>query len=489
MLHTLLVKEIHESIITFRFLIVTLLCVILIPFGGYVTLKDYQKREQEYHEAERLYQTRSEGMVNTYFEAEAQRPPSVLSIVATGIDEDLPNRITTARDGRFELSTQRETDNLLSRFFGKIDFLFIVSTILSLAAFMFTFDSIAGEKERCTLRLIMANQVPRWKVIFAKLAGNYIVFATPLIVAELALLIFMSFGPDALSVALIVRITVIYTAVAVFLLTMFTVGILVSLWTGRSTTAIMALLLIWVLFVTVIPKASPMLAEMVHPVRSRQIVNMEIQMAREDLENELNEKREDLMRQVANEYGVIFDFMTLMGTTGDQEKIQQGLKRYDELKVPLEQEYTDRISSTIQRIEESYRNEQMIQTSIGRNLARLSPISCIMFLVSELAGTGPGEEANIRENARAFQDQVKVEVYDRFIEKFYATPDGSRMSMPQPKEGVDQQSIVPPTLAVYRRPALAEVLVTEWADIGLLLFYTMLFFVLSYVSFIRYDVR
>jgi ABC-type transport system involved in multi-copper enzyme maturation permease subunit len=489
MLHTLLIKEIHESIITLRFLIVTLLCLILIPFGGYATLKDYQKREQEYRQAERIYQTHSEGKVNTYFQAEAQRPPSALSIIATGLDEDLPNRITTARDGHFELSTKKETDNLLSRFFGKIDYLFIISTILSLAAFMFTFDSIAGEKERCTLRLIMANQVPRWKVIIAKLVGNYLVFAAPLIVAELVLLIFMSFGPEALSAALIFRIAVVYTVTAIFLLTMFTIGILFSLLTGRSTTAIMTLLLIWVLFVTVIPKASPMLAEMIHPVRSREVVNMELQMARENLENELNKEREKLIGQVGDEYGITINAMSVMRAEGDREKTQKAIDQYEKLRVPLEQEYTNRVSSTLGRIEESYRNELMAQASIGRNLARLSPVSCIMFLVSELAGTGPKEERNIRENAQAFQDQVKIEVYDQFDEVFYATPDGSRLNMSHAKEGVDQKSIAPPRLAVYRRPSMAAILAAEWADIGLLLFYTVLFFVLSYVSFLRYDVR
>ena len=406
------------------------------------------------------------------------------------MEDDLPNRIVTSREGRYELSSESEEDNLLSTFFGKIDFLFIVSYVLSLVAFIFTFSTVSGEKESGTLRLVMSNQVPRWKIIFAKIIGNYAVFFAPLLIAQLVLLLILfSSSAIVMSSVLIIKTMVIFSSVFVFLLAMFTLGILVSILTGRSTTSIMSLLFIWVFLVLVIPKTSPMVAEILHPAKSRDALNREISVSNENLTDELNEKREELMREVGNEYGFDFNFSTVFGGQGDIEKRDQALARYDELKVPLEQEYEDKISSEIRKLETDYHNNLNAQILIARNFARFSPVSCFMFFIAELSGTGIGEGENIRENAVIFQDQIDREIYELFISKFYATPDGSRMQIADKNGDFDEKDLDVPQFRDYRRPSLGEILMTEQFDIGLLLFYAVLFFVLSYVSFIRYDVR
>ena len=45
---TLLFKEIQETIITGKFLVTTILCIVLIPLGMYVTLKEYEQRNADY---------------------------------------------------------------------------------------------------------------------------------------------------------------------------------------------------------------------------------------------------------------------------------------------------------------------------------------------------------------------------------------------------------------------------------------------------------
>ena len=61
MLATLILKEIHDTIINLRFLIATLLCLVLIPLGMYVSLSEYEQRFADYQDAMNLYQDRSEG--------------------------------------------------------------------------------------------------------------------------------------------------------------------------------------------------------------------------------------------------------------------------------------------------------------------------------------------------------------------------------------------------------------------------------------------
>ena len=49
----------------------------------------------------------------------------------------------------------------LSYLLGDLDFLFVVGTVFSLLALLFTFDAVAGEREAGTLRITLANGPPK----------------------------------------------------------------------------------------------------------------------------------------------------------------------------------------------------------------------------------------------------------------------------------------------------------------------------------------
>ena len=52
-----------------------------------------------------------------------------------------------------------------------IDWVFIIGGLLSLMALLFTFDAFIGEKERGTLRLVMAQSLPRHTLLLGKFLG------------------------------------------------------------------------------------------------------------------------------------------------------------------------------------------------------------------------------------------------------------------------------------------------------------------------------
>ena len=193
MFKTLLLKEIQETIQTYRFFIATLLCLVLIPLGMYVTMKDYEQRLIEHRDLVRLYQERYESRISYSFKAEGYRPPSLMSIFSIGLEYYFPTKVMTSSDGQFQITDVSGINNPQSLLFGKVDFIFNVSFVLSLLALIFTFSSISGEKEAYTLRLVMSNPVPRWKILMAKSLGNYIVFLVPFIISLIIGLLILSF--------------------------------------------------------------------------------------------------------------------------------------------------------------------------------------------------------------------------------------------------------------------------------------------------------
>ena len=98
MLMTLVKKELLDNMLSFRFIITLLLCLILLPLGTYVSIQDYSRSLTDYQESQRLYRESMQGMRNAIeVDAKGLRPPSPFSIFASGLERFLPNEILSSR--------------------------------------------------------------------------------------------------------------------------------------------------------------------------------------------------------------------------------------------------------------------------------------------------------------------------------------------------------------------------------------------------------
>lgn len=485
MLKTLIGKEIFETILDLRFMIATLLCVILIPLGMYVSLKDYEQRVREYETSIQRYEQNSRGqMFSGDFVAEGYRPPSPLSVLSQGLKEKLNIKVTTQYDGNYQIVKLPQDENLQAVLFGKIDFAFIVGTVLSLLALIFTFSTVTGEKESGTLRLIVANSAPRWKVIFSKMMGSYCVFLIPVLLSVLVGLLFLNTSENLSlsgrhygSIALVLVMTVL------FLFCVFNLGILISVLTQRTIVSMIGVLFAWVLMALVIPKMSPMIAQVVHPVQSRQVFETEKAMVLGEIDREKKKAEADLYQKVLVDAGLGVD-----KAFDHSKETELAQKEYDKQKGPMIRQYEERISKEARRIEDDYTNQRRIQEAIAANLSRLSPICCFTYALSEMAGTGRSEIENFSKQAQQFQETVKRNFYDNFEYSEYRTENRWTGGYFR-KEGFDPNKFPVPHLSGYHHIGLAGAISTCWLDIVLLLLFSALFYTGAFVWFLRYDVR
>ena len=373
MLSTLILKEIHETIINMRFLIATLLCLILIPLGMYVTLQDYNQRLTDYNRAQQLYLQRSEGKVNATFKAEGFRPPSPLSVFAYGLEPFLPNKAVTSdsryafgesTQGLVEISNESGLHNPLSVMFGKMDFLFNVGFVLSMFALISTFAGITGEREQGTLKLIVSNQVPRWTILLAKITGNFIVFLMPFLISSLIGIVILNLSgifPMA-DGGIFPAIIMILGVTVLFLFCMFTFGTLISVSTHHSIASIVSSLFIWVILTLVIPKLSPMIAQIIKPVESEQVVASQIQIIRADLKEEQLDREDELFLQTMERHGKsVDDYFEMEYNSPERNEIQA---EYDELVAPVRTEYAERILQSTVQLQNNHLNEIREQEAV-----------------------------------------------------------------------------------------------------------------------------
>jgi ABC-type transport system involved in multi-copper enzyme maturation permease subunit len=486
MLKTLIRKEITETILDLRFWIVTALFLILIPLGMYVSRKDYESRLANYQQEHGMYREHYGKSVHSSVEAQGFRPPSMLSIFALGLDPFMPDKAITSRSGLVRAAKEPGIDNPESLLFGKADFLFNVSFIVSLAALIFTFNRISGERERGTLRMMISGSIRRGEILLAKIIGNYLVLLVPFVIAFLAALIILnsssaiSFRLSGLWPALLVVILI----TLLFMLVMVSLGICVSTLTHGSIASIMMLFLVWVMAVLGIPKISPMIAEAVYPIESRNVIDLAQRIAREDIEREFNEKKNDLFKRCRTEFGVTHDGVSTR-PSGEAEK--KAYAKYDQEVVAVENECQRRIADATRRLEQDYRNKRNVQASLAVNLSRISPVSCYTYLISGISGTGTAEPDKFTKNAERYQEQVKAAIYDNFILKTYRLG-GSSVSSVNVVDGFDSSKASIPEMK-YEYTTMAEVLRAGWIDILLLFMFAILFFAVAFWRFNKYDVR
>jgi len=487
MLRTLIGKEVLETVLDLRFVIVTVLSVVLIPLGTYVGRKDYERRLANYHREHQMYRQHYGDKVGANVSAEGFRPPSPLSIFASGLDPFIPDKAVTSRSGLVRAVKEPGIDNAEALLFGKADFLFNVSFIVSLAALIFTFNRISGEKERGTLRAMISNSTRRTDVLLAKVVANYVTLLMPFTVALLIALLILSTSPDIslMSAGSLPALAAILVVTFLFILVMVCLGVCLSTFTHSSITSIMVAFLVWVILVLGIPKVSPMVAEVVYPIESRNVASLTQRIAREQIEAEFDQKKRQLYERCREELGLDSESVS-SGPRDETEK--KANARYDQEVVTLDRECQRRLTDTTRQLEQSYRNKRNIQMSVAVNLSRLSPVSCYTYLVSSLSGTGTAAPEMFTRNAERYQDEVKRAIYDNFVVKRYGNTRGSTASSVNTVEGFDQSKASIPDLT-YQYLTTAEALQAGWMDAFLLVVFAIVFFAIAFVRFSKYDVR
>ena len=266
MLMTLIQKEIMHHILSIRFVALLVMCVLLIPLTLSINYRRYSQNLIDYQESVKRAQTEAkENPPN------AQDPstevskfflkPTPLSVFANGLEEALPTYLGMTRNGVRQSSTGLAQASVAYAL-GNLDFLFIVGTVFSLLALLFTFDAVAGEREAGTLRINLSNPLPRDVFLWSKLIGGYIVFVVPFLVSflfGLLLLTWQGFPLGEFKVALpvlgLTLISLLYIGV------FFAIGVVISTYLDSAKTALIVAFTFWVFAVLIAPRGAFVVAE------------------------------------------------------------------------------------------------------------------------------------------------------------------------------------------------------------------------------------
>jgi ABC-2 type transport system permease protein len=425
MLATLIKKEIVSTILDLRFVIASLLFLVLIPLGMYVSRKGYEQRLANYRQEHQMYRQKYGKEVSSGVEVHGFRPPSMLSVFASGLDHYIPDKVITSRSGIFRTTKSVRASNSPALLFGRLDLLFNMCFVASLVALAFTFNCISGEKQAGTLGLMLSHPLSRSHILLSKIIGNFVCLLIPLVMSLLIASIILELSRD-ISIflpQLYPSFLIILGVSLVYLLTMVILGVLISGTTQKPIISMIISLFVWVIIVLAMPKVSTMLARIIYPVEAEQVVNLRKQMVLEDIDKTFKQKSIDIHNKylqripenLINEY---FRIKSHIKKDFLQSKYKSVVALDKEL-IAHSKENDKRIANEIGQIVQSHKNKMNIQNTIAMYISRLSPACCYSYLISGLSNTGTREYDKLMENAQQFQDQVKTAIYGKYQRRIW----------------------------------------------------------------------
>jgi len=345
MLKSIISKEILLNLLSYKFSIIVVLSAILILVSIFVMYRDYCLAMENYE----ILQQDPE-------DTAAVIRPTPLSIFAKGLDENLCRSYGSGLGGQIRVGSKQQSVNNLFKLFTTPDLMYVVKVILSLSAMLFAFDMVCGEKETGTLRQTISNTVKRPILIIGKWAGGFTSFILPFFIAVLSGTIFLTLSPmvdmnqeNSLKLGLFLLFSVIYLAV------FFSLGLLISCLTHRSSTSLVISLFAWAILVFLIPNLGNILAR---------------QLVRIPTVQQLELKR------------------THSWVITRAKKVRANPSEHGEMDRRL------RIEND--QLTEDYRNRFNTLVKVSQNITRISPSAAFTCLATDITGTGMSEERRLK---------------------------------------------------------------------------------------------
>ena len=475
MLMTLIQKEMMHHILNVRFVALLLMCVLLLPLTFSISYRKYSRNLTNYQVS--VNRARTEAKENP---PDAQNPntevsklflkPTPLSVFANGLEEVLPTYLGMTRNGIRPGSTSL-AQAPLAYVLGNLDFLFIVGTVFSLLALLFTFDAVAGERETGTLRINLSNPLPRDTFLWSKLLGGYIVFVVPFLVSFLlGLLILVGqgfpLGEFGIAVPLFGLMLISLLYIAVF----FAIGVFISTYLDNSKTALIVAFTFWVFAVLIAPRGAFVVAKFISPTQTHQAVYMEKTSLRNNLAKDQKEKFDKKMRE----------------TLGLNFRVTPEIKeKLDEIRKPIDEEFRLKFQNQANKIDKEYRRQRDRQEQVGEMLSRIVPTPSLIYAAINLTQTG----------------KLKRDLYFQIGERYYNQLDDSYFSgisdnvleqlqrmanrLNDSFESETEEILSPPPLT---EPSLSETLRHSAVDVFLLGLFALAFTTMAFLKFFRSDI-
>ena len=497
-------REFVSNVLTSRFMIGFIVCLLSTAVAVFVQVDDYEKRLSGYNTAVREAQAEAEEWdLFVKIKPKVHRKPNPLGIFNVGTENVGANTVTVEMGKPiFELSVpiweaptqKRGSDNPFLAMFLTVDVVFIFKIVLSALAILFAYNTISGEREDGTLRLVLSNAIPRDTVVLGKYLGGMLSLF-PIVIMSLLVALLIAFsspvtafdGNDVLHIILIFGVSLLYVS------TWYLLGLLLSAWTKTAATTLILSMFIWVILTSVHSNLVTFAVEKFPPHSSKSGFES-IQLSASEVWEQFRKEQdayikqrgyEKLEKSISWEPGTDFTGMGSGSMSGphfivesysvrsvskaDTTVFQEILGYQEQLRVT----YADKAEEILKAPAEVHERNAKFADA----LSRISFADAYHFAVGAIAGTDRQSYNGFIEGSRAYKREIVKYLKDKeaFSSRAWFSTD----------KGAAELTDLP--VFQHHRLSLSESFSRASMDILILLAWNIVLFMAAYVSFLRYD--
>lgn len=532
MILNIAVKDFYNNLVSSRFAIGLVLSLLLIPFAMIVSITDYGNKLERYEIDRGNADKKFEVRVWSELRPDVIREPEPLSVFCRGIDNNVGTivQIRFSEKPLFAAGNAVERDNPFLNSFFSLDFMSIVTMLMSLLALMFSCDACSGETESGTFRLVFSNPVSRAGVLAGKILGIILSLVSVIVFCFLLSAIIVMLHPSvSLDTGDWVRVGLFFALCVLYLLFFVGLGVLVSSLNRTSETSAVVCLFLWVATVFIVPNLASYAARSMITVDSQENLAYTLGDVQSGYWTEFRAKWGELFPMLehgvqAHQHAWDDDGYRLMG--GASKDVFEFFRHLNAYCEPLRLEYAEK-----KWVHQQAYLERLDKVRVtAEKIALLSPSEIMRLTAARLCRTDAGSYYRFLDSARRYRDELADYFLDNDLFSSYAyfTPHppklfktadeririktGGRFSTydelaswreshpnelsPQVVEIHEEDAYSYPLLDVSNVPryrgektGLQECIGRIMGKLLYFILGSILLFFGSYISFIRYDVR
>ena len=489
-------REFTSNVLTSRFMIGFIVCLISTTAAVFVQVEDYEKRLSAYHVAVAEHQEEIRTW-NLYSQInpKVHRKPNPISIFNVGTEKSGADMVSIKlATPIWEKAAQKHgSDNPFLSIFLSIDVIFVFKIVLSALAILFAYNTISGEREEGTLKLVLSNPIPRDALVLGKYLGG-VLSLFPIVVMSFSVGIVIAYASpatdfdsgDLLRLVMVLLVSMLYVSICYLL------GMLLSVWTREAATTLILSMFIWGLLTIVHSNIATFAVKKFppHKLEPEKEVLQQIDQLWENFKEERDAQLGEwgyqyptsALSQIADGPLTLSINMRSPGELGFQEFYEikpisiLDVSKFQEVlgyQEPLRIDYVNDAEEILKRREDiRERNRQL-----GRNISRLSFADAYRFAIGAITGTDRESYNDFIRGTRNYKRQVVDYLADKkaFSARAWFSND----------KGKAEFTDLP--IFQHRYNSVSENLSRALGDVFILLAWNVILFMGAYLSFLRYD--
>jgi ABC-2 type transport system permease protein len=314
-------------------------------------------------------------------------PPSPLSMLAVGQSDVYPSYLKITARNLDALVTGDQVEHPLAVASGHLDLAFVVLFLYPLLIFAVSFDLTATERDRGTLRMVLAQPVRLRDVVAGKMIARVMLLALPAVLIPAIPACLYSPG---------IALAVWTIAVLAYALIWHGIALIVNArgWAAPANALVLAG--IWLMFAIVGPATINLLIDVRYPMPSRVEAAVQARAA-----------TQDATVQGSRQLGQFLQDHPTSANVG-----QDGMRQFALLQAARDRQVADRL----QAVEAAFAAQLERQQRLAGWLSVLSPTMVAQGVLLDAAGTSAHQFEYFRAAAARFQHEWKTHYEPRVLD-------------------------------------------------------------------------